>query len=203
MHRRICFIKKQTLWNILAKTFQAFSQKLPNICIWQDSHFIKDLFLFFLSGRPTTTFEILRKAETWHSWHLLEFRMSSLSATKFWVYWRPSLQTCQFSAFLDLFLHWSPVAHWAPTDLERPSFSALSFCLCILFMGFSRQESWSDVPSILQWTTFCQNSPPWSIWLGWPYTAWLIVSLNWTSKKLLLSFWRKFWNTTQQRWILL
>ena len=96
----------------LAKTFQAFSQKFPNICIWQDSHFIKDLFLFFLSGRPTTTFEILRKAETWHSWHLLEFRMSSLSATKFWVYWRPSLQTCQISAFLDLFLHWSPVAHW-------------------------------------------------------------------------------------------
>ena len=130
----------------LAKTFQAFSQKFPNICIWQDSHFIKDLFLFFLSGRPTTTFEILRKAETWHSWHLLEFRMSSLSATKFWVYWRPSLQTCQFSAFLDLFLHWSPVAHWAPTDLERPSFSVLSFCLCILFMRFSRQEYWSDVP---------------------------------------------------------
>ena len=32
--------------------------------------------------------------------------------------------------------------------------------------------------SILQWTTFCQNSPPWPICLGWPYTAWLIVSLS-------------------------
>ena len=115
VHRRICFIKKQTLWNILAKTFQAFSQKLPNICMWQDSHFIKDLFLFFLSGRPTTTFEILRKAETWHSWHLLEFRMSSLSATKFWIDWKPPLQTCQISVFLGLFLHWSPVAYWVPT----------------------------------------------------------------------------------------
>ena len=27
--------------------------------------------------------------------------------------------------------------------------------------------------SLLQWTTFCQNSPPWPIHLGWPYTAWL------------------------------
>ena len=32
--------------------------------------------------------------------------------------------------------------------------------------------------SLLQWTTFCQNSPPWPIRLGWPYTAWLIVSSN-------------------------
>ena len=32
--------------------------------------------------------------------------------------------------------------------------------------------------SLLQWTMFCQNSPPWPIRLGWPYTAWLIVSLS-------------------------
>ena len=32
--------------------------------------------------------------------------------------------------------------------------------------------------SLLQWTTFCQNSPPWPILLGWPYMAWLIVSLS-------------------------
>ena len=31
---------------------------------------------------------------------------------------------------------------------------------------------------LLQWTTFCQNSPPWPVHLGWPYTAWLIVSLT-------------------------
>ena len=44
------------------------------------------------------------------------------------------------SFFLELFLHWSPVAYWAPTDLGSSSFSVLSFCLFILFMGFSRQE---------------------------------------------------------------
>ena len=44
------------------------------------------------------------------------------------------------SFFLELFLHWSP------TDLGSSSFSVLSFCLSILFMGFSRQEYWSDLP---------------------------------------------------------
>ena len=50
------------------------------------------------------------------------------------------------SFFLELFLHWSPVAYWAPTDLGSSSFTVLSFCLFILFMGFSRQEYWSGLP---------------------------------------------------------
>ena len=50
------------------------------------------------------------------------------------------------SFFLELFLHWSPVAYWAPTHLGSSSFSVLFFCLFILFMGFSRQEYWSGWP---------------------------------------------------------
>ena len=50
------------------------------------------------------------------------------------------------SFFLELFLHWSPVAYWAPTHLGSFSFSILLFCLFILFMGFSRQEIWSGLP---------------------------------------------------------
>ena len=49
------------------------------------------------------------------------------------------------SFFLELFLHWSPVAYWAPNDLVISSFGILLFCLFILFMGFSRQEFWSSV----------------------------------------------------------
>ena len=79
------------------------------------------------------------------------------------------------SFFLELFLHWSPVAYWAPTNLGSSSFSVLSFCLFILFMGFSRQEYWMVCHSLLQWTTFCQNSPPWPVHLGWQYTALLIA----------------------------
>ena len=50
------------------------------------------------------------------------------------------------SFFLELYLHWSPVAYWARTDLGSSPFSCLSFCLFILFMGFSRQEYWSGLP---------------------------------------------------------
>jgi len=48
--------------------------------------------------------------------------------------------------FLDLFLHWSPITYWGPTNLGSSSFSVLYFCLFILFMGFSRQEYWRSLP---------------------------------------------------------
>ena len=55
---------------------------------------------------------------------------------------------------------------------------------CPIFLPF--HTSWGSegkntevvCHSPLQWTTFCQNSPPWPMHLGWPYTAWLIVSLS-------------------------
>ena len=46
------------------------------------------------------------------------------------------------SFFVELFLHWSSVKYWVLTDLGSSSFSILSFCLFILFMGFSKQECW-------------------------------------------------------------
>ena len=51
-----------------------------------------------------------------------------------------------FGFISSFFLHWSPVAYWAPTDLASSSFCVTSFCLFILFMGFSRQEYWSGLP---------------------------------------------------------
>ena len=44
------------------------------------------------------------------------------------------------SLFLELFLHSYSVAYCAPTDLRSSSFSVISFCLFILFMGLSRKE---------------------------------------------------------------
>ena len=56
---------------------------------------------------------------------------------------------------------------------------------CLIFFTFSYcslvfQGKNTEVVchSLLQWTTFCQNSPPWPIHLGWSYMAWLIVSLS-------------------------
>ena len=87
------------------------------------------------------------------------------------------------SFFLELFLHWSQVACWPPIDLGSSSFSVLSFCIFILFMGYSRQEYWNGLPfpspvdHILS-TGNDRSFPPWPVHLGWPYTAWLIVSLS-------------------------
>ena len=57
---------------------------------------------------------------------------------------------CRFSSvssfFLELFLHWSPVAYWTPTDLGSSSFSVPSVFVFMPLMGFSRQEYWSGLP---------------------------------------------------------
>ena len=64
------------------------------------------------------------------------------------------------SFFLELFLHWSPVAYWAPTDqgssflvsylfaFSYYSWTFFQYC-SVLFhtiLGFSRQEYWSGLP---------------------------------------------------------
>ena len=77
------------------------------------------------------------------------------------------------SFFLDLFLHWPPVAQWTPTDLGSTSFSILSFCLSYCSWRSQGKNTEVVCHSLLQWTTFCQTSPPWPVCLGWPHTAWL------------------------------
>ena len=79
------------------------------------------------------------------------------------------------SVFLELFLHWSPVACWAPTDLGSSSFSVLfafSYCSWVLK---ARMGSQVVCHSLLQWTTFCQNSSPWPIHPGWPLAKTLML----------------------------
>jgi len=55
------------------------------------------------------------------------------------------LWLCLFilSGVISLFFS---IAYWAPTSLGSSSFSVLSFCLFMLFMGFWRQEYWSALP---------------------------------------------------------
>ena len=54
------------------------------------------------------------------------------------------------SLFLELFLHWSPVAYWAPTDLGSSSCSVLSFCLFILFRVANRYKGLLDMTECLK-----------------------------------------------------
>ena len=93
---------------------------------------------------------------------------------------------------LELFLHYSPVIFWAPTDLGSSSFSVLSFCLFILFMGFARPEYWSSLPSPSPVDHIFPNFPPWPVRLAWPYTAWLMVSFGWTRLWSMWPFWLVF-----------
>ena len=72
------------------------------------------------------------------------------------------------SFFVELFLHWSPVAYWG-VHLSVSYLFAFSYC------SWGSQGNSTEVVchSLLQWTTFCQTSLPWPIRLGWPHTAWL------------------------------
>ena len=91
------------------------------------------------------------------------------------------------SFFLELLvtaLFSSPVAYQTPSNLRSSSSSVLSFCLFILFMGFSWQEYWSGLPFPPPVDHICQNSSLWPIRLGWP--AGLGSQLHWVRQAPLL-----------------
>ena len=80
------------------------------------------------------------------------------------------------SFFLKLFLHWSPVAYWALTDLEFPLSISSHFAFSSCSWGSQGKNTKVVCHFLLQWTTFCQTSPPWPVHLGWPYMAWLSLT---------------------------
>ena len=99
---------------------------------------------------------------------------SPVTSTTGWWWW-----CCFFfcfgsvsSFFLELFLHWSPVAYWAPTDLGSSSFNPI---ILPFHTSWVSQGKNTEVVchSLLQWTTFCQTFPPWPIRLWWLDMAWL------------------------------
>ena len=77
------------------------------------------------------------------------------------------------SFFLELFLHWSPVAYWEPTNLGVHL--SVSYLFAFSYCSWGSQGKNTEVVchSLLQWIVFCQNSPPWPLLLGWLYMAWL------------------------------
>ena len=74
---------------------------------------------------------------------------------------------------VELYLHWSPVAYWVFTNLGSSSFDILSFCISYCSWGSQGKNTEVVCHSLLQWTTFCQTSPPWPTHPGWPHMAWL------------------------------
>ena len=96
--------------------------------------------------------------------------------------------------FCLFILSWaiSPLFSSSIMDIDWPG--ELIF-QCHIFFTFS-YCSWGSqgkktegiCHSLLQWTTFCQNSPLWPVHLGWPCTAWLIASLSYTRLWFMWSF---------------
>ena len=82
------------------------------------------------------------------------------------------------SFFLELFLHWSPVACWTPTNLGSSSFRSYLFAFSYSSWCSQGKNIAVACYSFLLWTTFCGNSPPWPVCLGRLYMTWLIVSLS-------------------------
>ena len=82
------------------------------------------------------------------------------------------------SFFLELFIHWSHsiLGTYRPGEFifQWPIFLAFSYCS----WGSYGKNTEMVCHSLLQWTMFCQNPPPWPVCLGRPYMAWLIVSVS-------------------------
>ena len=58
--------------------------------------------------------------------------------------------------------------------MKTLQFSSVSYLFAFSYCSWGSQGKNAEVVchSLLQWTTFCQTSPPWPIRLGWPHTAW-------------------------------
>ena len=99
---------------------------------------------------------------------------------------------------------WRPPSHmecfhpWRPANCYRlrvkTGFLKVSIGVLSIYCSRGSQGEKSEVVfhSLLQWTTCCQNSPAWPVRLGWPYMAWLLVSLSWTRWWSMWSVWLVF-----------
>ena len=85
-----------------------------------------------------------------------------------------------FGCFFILSEFTSPLISSSILGTYRPGefIFQLSYLFAFSYCSSSFQGKKTEVVchSHFQWTTFCQNFPPWSVHLGWPYMAWLIVS---------------------------
>ena len=76
------------------------------------------------------------------------------------------------SFFLELFLHRSPIAYWAP--LTWGVHLSVSYLFAFSYCSWGSQCKNTEVvyQSLLQWITSCQTSPLWPIHLGRLHMAW-------------------------------
>ena len=76
--------------------------------------------------------------------------------------------------------------YWWRISLGHGSFFiAFSYCS----WGSRSKNTGVVCHSLLQWTTFCQDSLLWPLCPGWPCTAWLIASSSYASPFAMTGLW--------------
>ena len=78
---------------------------------------------------------------------------------------------------------------WTPSFLGDSSFGFISFCLFVLFVWFSQQDYWSDLPFPPTVGHVLSELFTWPVHLGWPCMAWLISSLSYRSPFPMTRLW--------------
>ena len=96
------------------------------------------------------------------------------------------------SFFLELLvtaLCSSPVAYGTPSNLGAQLPVSYLFAFSYCSWGSCSKNTGLVCHSLLQWTTFCQNSSLWLHHFGEPCMAWLIASLSYSSPFTTTSLW--------------
>ena len=119
--------------------------------------------------------------------HWILFSSPEISITECHFHFGPAA-----SFFLELLafaLCSSPVAYWTLSDLGAHLPVSYLFAFSYCSWGSHSKNTGVICHSLLQWTTFCQNSSLRSIHLGWPCMAWLIASLSYASPFVTTWLW--------------
>ena len=100
------------------------------------------------------------------------------------------------SASLFLWICFSSLLQYHNVQMTWGVHHSVSYLFAFSYYSWCSQGKSAEVVchSLIQWATFCQNSPPWLIHLGWPYTAWLMVSLSYTKLWSTWSVWLVFYD---------
>ena len=139
------------------------------MCDWSSDVCSSDLLLFdhFL-------FALIHGPDIPGSYAILLFTASELASITGniynWVFFAlaPSLHSFWSYFSTDLQQHIGHLPTWGV--LLSVSYHFAFSCYSLGSQGKNTEVVFH---SLLQWTTFCQTSPPWPIRLGWPQMAWL------------------------------
>ena len=94
--------------------------------------------------------------------------LSPVTSTKYFFALAPSLHSFWSYFSTDLWYHIGHLPTWGVHV-------SVSYLFAFSYFSWGSQGKNTEVVchSLLQWTTFCQTSPPWPICFGWPHTTWL------------------------------